>query len=178
MEWNTVERAIKTDTRTQEKGVGKIGWFLSKTSTVTSPPREGEPVGACGMIIYVCNVYCIHIRPEATLYGKNAITNCIHHIRTTGRVCLIRCLICVWFQIEDAMLMFDKQTNRHRGKFILYSPTPILYFLSPIPLLQSCSILNEMRCKWNVLYIERTSLAYLVRAYNVVFFSSFFQIKF
>ena len=45
---NTVERAIKTetDTRTEEKGVGKLSWFMSKTYTVTSPAREGEPVGA------------------------------------------------------------------------------------------------------------------------------------
>ena len=47
MEWNTVERAIKTetDTRIEYKGVGKLGWFVSKTSTSTSPPREGEPAG-------------------------------------------------------------------------------------------------------------------------------------
>ena len=25
--------------------MGKLGWFMSKTSTATSPPREGEPVG-------------------------------------------------------------------------------------------------------------------------------------
>ena len=32
MEWNTAERAIKTeiDTRTEWKGVGKLGWFMSK----------------------------------------------------------------------------------------------------------------------------------------------------
>ena len=32
MEWNTVERAIKTetDTRTEYKRVGKLGWFMSK----------------------------------------------------------------------------------------------------------------------------------------------------
>ena len=27
------------------KGVGKLGWFMSKTQTLTSPPREGEPAG-------------------------------------------------------------------------------------------------------------------------------------
>ena len=45
---NTVEKAIKTetDTRTEQtKGGGKFGWFISGTSTVTSPPREGEPAG-------------------------------------------------------------------------------------------------------------------------------------
>ena len=33
MESNTVERAIKreTDTRKECKGVGKLGWFMSKT---------------------------------------------------------------------------------------------------------------------------------------------------
>ena len=33
MEWNSVERAIKTetDTRTEQKGVGKLGWFMSLT---------------------------------------------------------------------------------------------------------------------------------------------------
>ena len=47
MESNTVERAIntETDTRTEQKGVGKLGWFVSKTSTAASPPREGEPAG-------------------------------------------------------------------------------------------------------------------------------------
>ena len=47
MEWNTVEGAMKTktDTRTEWKRVGKLGWFMSKTWTATSPPREGEPVG-------------------------------------------------------------------------------------------------------------------------------------
>ena len=33
------------DTRTEQKGVGKLGRFMSKTETATSPPREGEPVG-------------------------------------------------------------------------------------------------------------------------------------
>ena len=27
------------------KRVGKLGWFMSKTQTVTSPPRESEPAG-------------------------------------------------------------------------------------------------------------------------------------
>ena len=27
------------------KGVGKLGWFMSRTQTFTSPPREGEPAG-------------------------------------------------------------------------------------------------------------------------------------
>ena len=33
MEWNTVEKAVKTETdrRTEWKGVGKLGWFMSKT---------------------------------------------------------------------------------------------------------------------------------------------------
>ena len=50
MEWNTVEKAIKTETgtRTEQKGVGKLRWFMSKTLTATSPPREGEPVGGGG----------------------------------------------------------------------------------------------------------------------------------
>ncbi|WP_419585540.1 hypothetical protein, partial [Thiolapillus sp.] len=25
--------------------MGKLGWFISKTSTATAPPREGEPAG-------------------------------------------------------------------------------------------------------------------------------------
>ena len=47
MEWHTAERAIKTetDTRTEQKGVGKVGWFMSKTKPATSPPREGELAG-------------------------------------------------------------------------------------------------------------------------------------
>ena len=44
MKLDTVERAIKKQTQEQKKkGVGKLGWFMSKTSTVASPPREGEP---------------------------------------------------------------------------------------------------------------------------------------
>ena len=33
MEWQTAEKAMKaeTDTRTEEKGVGKLGWLMSKT---------------------------------------------------------------------------------------------------------------------------------------------------
>ena len=46
MELNTVERAIRTETDSRiKKGVGKLGWFMSKTYTATSPPREGEPAG-------------------------------------------------------------------------------------------------------------------------------------
>ena len=26
-------------------GVGKLGWFMSRTQTLTSPPRGGEPAG-------------------------------------------------------------------------------------------------------------------------------------
>ena len=49
MEQNTVENAIRTetDTRTEYKGVGKLGWLVSKTQTATSPRREAEPVGTC-----------------------------------------------------------------------------------------------------------------------------------
>ena len=44
MQWNTVERAIKTETntKTEEKGLGKLGWL-----TLTSLPREGDPAGTC-----------------------------------------------------------------------------------------------------------------------------------
>ena len=47
MAGNTVERDIKTETdaRTEQKGVGKLSWFTSKTLIATSPPREGEPLG-------------------------------------------------------------------------------------------------------------------------------------
>ena len=50
MERNTVERAIKDKYRHRhknriKKGVGKLGWFMSLTSTVTSPPLEGELIG-------------------------------------------------------------------------------------------------------------------------------------
>ena len=40
MELNTVERAIKTetDTRTEQKEMGELGWFMSQTD-------KGEPVG-------------------------------------------------------------------------------------------------------------------------------------
>ena len=46
MQWNTVDRAIETekDTRTERKGVGKLGWLMSDIN-VTSPPRVGEPDG-------------------------------------------------------------------------------------------------------------------------------------
>ena len=27
------------------KGVGKLGWFMSRTQTLASLPREGEPAG-------------------------------------------------------------------------------------------------------------------------------------
>ena len=55
MEWNTVERAIKveTDTRTKWKGVGKLGWFMSKTYTVTSPPRGDVPAGTSILVVVV-----------------------------------------------------------------------------------------------------------------------------
>ena len=40
MEWNTVERAINTETatRTESKGVSKLGWFMPKTYSATFPP--------------------------------------------------------------------------------------------------------------------------------------------
>ena len=43
MERNTVERTLKTeiDTRTEQKGVGKLDWFMSKTST---PVRQQQMV--------------------------------------------------------------------------------------------------------------------------------------
>ena len=39
--------AIKTevDTRPEQKGAGKLGWFMSLTLIVTSPSREGGPAG-------------------------------------------------------------------------------------------------------------------------------------
>ena len=36
------------------KGVGKLGWFMSKTKTAISPPRQGEPGGLKKTI----NMYC------------------------------------------------------------------------------------------------------------------------
>ena len=36
---------METDTRTEYKGVGRLGWFMSKTQATTSPPREGELMG-------------------------------------------------------------------------------------------------------------------------------------
>ena len=35
------------DTRTEYKGVGKLGWFISKTLRATSLSREGESAGTC-----------------------------------------------------------------------------------------------------------------------------------
>ena len=29
--------------KSRVKGVGKLGWFMSNTQTLTSPPREDEP---------------------------------------------------------------------------------------------------------------------------------------
>ena len=39
------------DTRTELKGVGKLGWFMSKTSTATSPPRQGDPEGTYTIVL-------------------------------------------------------------------------------------------------------------------------------
>ena len=39
MESNTVERA----SRTEQKGMDKLGWFVLKTYTTMSPPHGGEP---------------------------------------------------------------------------------------------------------------------------------------
>ena len=33
---------------TEQKGVDKFGWFMSKIQIATSPPREGEPAGTNG----------------------------------------------------------------------------------------------------------------------------------
>ena len=54
MERNTVERSLKTeiDTRTEQKGVGKLGWFMSKTLTSTSPRRESEPAATEKVAIF------------------------------------------------------------------------------------------------------------------------------
>ena len=48
MKWNTVDRAIKRKQKQEqnERGEGKLGRFMSNISTVTSPPREGEPARA------------------------------------------------------------------------------------------------------------------------------------
>ena len=42
MEWNTVERAIKTETdiRTEQKGVGKLSWFMTD---INSKMPKGDP---------------------------------------------------------------------------------------------------------------------------------------
>ena len=45
MERITAERAIKTGTNTRRERSGKVGWFMSKTYTASSPPHEGEPAG-------------------------------------------------------------------------------------------------------------------------------------
>ena len=47
--WNETQlKGPLRQKQTQEenkKRVGKLGWFMSKTKTATSPPREGEPAG-------------------------------------------------------------------------------------------------------------------------------------
>ena len=45
--WNEIQLKRpkrEIDTRTESKGVGELGGFMLKTSTVASPPREGEPM--------------------------------------------------------------------------------------------------------------------------------------
>ena len=36
--------------------MGKLGWFMSRTQTLTSPPREGEPAGTLASV--TSHTYC------------------------------------------------------------------------------------------------------------------------
>ena len=51
-ESNTVERA----SRTEQKGMDKLGWFVLKTYTTMSPPHGGEPERA-QFEADICKVY-------------------------------------------------------------------------------------------------------------------------
>ena len=44
MKYSLKGMKTETDTRTEQKGVGKLGWIMSKTYTAASLPRDGEPV--------------------------------------------------------------------------------------------------------------------------------------
>ena len=50
MEINTVERAMKTeiDTRTEYKGVGKLGWFISVINRNIPITRRGPDMEEAG----------------------------------------------------------------------------------------------------------------------------------
>ena len=43
--WKSHKDTRNRQKNRKKKGVGKLGWFISKTSTATAPPREGEPAG-------------------------------------------------------------------------------------------------------------------------------------
>lgn len=68
----------------------------------------------CNIVFYLLLVFCINCDIHSLLLQNIILIPC-------QRLCC--CHYCPWnnseclFQIEDAMLMFDKQTNRHRGKF-------------------------------------------------------------
>ena len=37
--------------------MGKLGWFMSRTLNLTSPPREGEPAGTSPLVASVCSIW-------------------------------------------------------------------------------------------------------------------------
>ena len=39
------DRNRQTQEQNQKEWASKLGWFMSRTETATSPPQEGEPVG-------------------------------------------------------------------------------------------------------------------------------------
>ena len=51
--WNEIQvPQEKNRHKNRAKGVGKLCWFMSRTQTLTSPTREGEPAGTLARLFW------------------------------------------------------------------------------------------------------------------------------
>ena len=128
MERNTVEKTHKDRNRQKNrmKTEGKRGWFMSRTQTVASPPRAGEPAGTyghgLGQYSRLCAVHFTQVlelsslRCFYTLRGDGPLVR-THDFETT----LVSPCRCSEFQaLSNLVLIFDTQTHTYTYIFFFF----------------------------------------------------------